>query len=765
MTLSEGGQQRDATLSATSVLDGVASLDIAMDDLPTDGGGIYHSLHLRKDGDVSYRATLRVLPDGSGHLYLARVDGDGVIENLGHHALSDPVRPHGWLTMEFTVTGTSTVALAARVYGRGQAQPEWQAEANDGSAQRVQRPGAFSVQTYASSSGPGATAFYDSLDVRTAGVAVRPGPSPVPLPPPPAPAPIVPNPPVEPTPPPADPTPPPTDPPSGQLGSTGALPLGQASYPVPANAVFVSPQGSDSAAGTQSQPLRTVEAALGQVAAGGTIVLRGGSYHQRFTVNDRVTIQNYPGEAVWFDGSTTVQGFVRDGQTWRHDGWTASFDSSPSYTRGDHSGGFLNPDYPMAAHPDQVWIDGIAQRQVGSRGAVTAGTFYVDYAGDRLYLGTDPAGKNVRASALGRAIEVRAPGTVLRGFGVRRYAPSVPDMGAVTLERPDTTVENLHLVDNSTTGVSLLAADITARQLTVLRNGLLGVHGNHSDRLVMEDIVSSGNNLERFNQAPVSGGIKITRARDVSLDRATLTDNLGPGFWLDESVFDGSITNSLVHDNSGHGVSLEISATMMVAGNVIRDNGRFGVKVNNTSDVSLWNNTVIRNDRPLNIVQDDRRGDDPGTPGHDPRRPFPDPTMPWVNGPVTIRNNVLSASSGNCLLCVEDYSGEYSAEQLGVSANNNVYQRTSSSAPQFTVIWSRGAGNPAVFQDLQAFKSASGQETRSLQLVGTAAADAEGRTTSAVRQVADTVSVALPASIAQRLGLDAGARVLGAPLD
>lgn len=757
VTLAEGGQQRDATLSSVSTLDGVARIDIAMDDLPADGGGVYHSLHLRQGASTSYRATLRVTPEGEGHVYLARVDGQGELEDLGHHALSEPVRAHEWLTMEFSATGTSSVALKAKVHPRGESETAWQLESSDSSAARLGRPGTVSVQTYASSSGPGTTAFYDSLSVHEDRPVFRPVPDPIPVPPSP-----------EPPAPPAPPEPPapgPVLPPSGELGSSGALPVGQASYPVPSGAVFVSPQGSDSAAGTQSQPLRTVEAALEKVGTGGTIVLRAGSYHQRFAVNDRVTIQNYPGEAVWFDGSTTVQGYARDGQTWRHDGWTASFDNSASYTRGDHSGGFVNPDYPMAAHPDQVWIDGVAQRQVGSKGAVTPGTFYVDYAGDRLYLGSDPTGKTVRASDIGRAIEVRAAGTILRGFGVRRFAPSVPDMGAVTIERPEVTVEHLHLVDNSTTGVSLLAADITARHLTVLRNGLLGVHGNHSDRLEMEHILSSSNNLERFNQAPVSGGIKITRARDVSLDRATLTDNIGPGFWLDESVYDGTVTNSVIHDNAGHGISLEISATMMVAGNVIRDNGRFGVKVNNTSDVALWNNTVVRNDRPLNIVQDNRRGDDPSVPGHDPRRPFPDPTMPWVNGPVTVRNNVMSASSGNCLLCVEDYSGEFSAEEMGVTANNNVYQRTNSSSPQFTVVWSRGAGNPSVFPDLPAFKAASGQESRSLQLVGTSAADAQGRTTAAVRQATDTVSVALPQSIAQMLGLDTGARVLGAPLD
>ena len=53
----------------------------------------------------------------------------------------------------------------------------------------------------------------------------------------------------------------------------------------------------------------------------------------------------------------------------------------------------------MAAYPDQVWIDGVAQRQVGSRDAVVAGTFFVDTAAHRLYLGTNPGRSQPSAPA------------------------------------------------------------------------------------------------------------------------------------------------------------------------------------------------------------------------------------------------------------------------------------------------------------------------------------------------------------------------------
>lgn len=765
VVLPSGGSQRRAALPEAIATDTRASLDVAMAALPANGAGIYHSLHLREANGYSYRATLRVTPAGEARLAIARVDGKpGSLTGMTQEVvLPNVVRPHQWQTLSFDVSGTSdSVSLRAKAWPRGGAEPGWQLTAADSSPSRLTSAGSISLTTYASSSGPGTEVFYDALNVVT-----EPASAPPPFirpAPPVMPAPIRPVP-IPPTPVPPAPQPPPVEPDPGlPVGSSGALPVGHASYPIPSGALFVAPSGSDNNNGSESNPLRTVETAIQRASNGDTIVLRAGTYHQRLSVTKRVTLQNYPGEAVWFDGSESVTGWVQDGGVWRKDGWTAQFDNTPSFNRGSSAGGFLNPAYPMAAHPDQVWVDGVALTQVGSRSQVQNGTFYVDYSTERLYIGTNPAGRSVRGSTIGRAMEVRAEGSVLRGFGVRRYAPSVPDMGTVTIERPNVRVENVHLTDNSTVGISLLAADIHASNLTVARNGLLGVHGNHSDRLKMSHILAAENNAENFNQAPVSGGIKITRAREVSVNLSTMRDNIGPGYWLDESVYDGKVTNSLIHNNVGHGISLEISALMTVAGNVIRDNGRFGIKINNTSDVDVWNNTVVRNNRPINIVQDNRRGDDPSVPGHDPRRPIPDPTMPWINGPVNVHNNVLDTSSGNCLLCVEDYSGEFSAEQMGVTANGNVYQRASASSPQWLTIWSRGAGNPTVHTTLGAFRSATGQEARSLYLQGTAAATAEGRVTAPVRAEASTVSLSIPSRIAQLLGVPVGSRMLGGGL-
>jgi len=89
---------------------------------------------------------------------------------------------------------------------------------------------------------------------------------------------------------------------AAEVGTT----VGTAQYPVPAGAVVVSPSGNDSAAGTAAAPYRTLTKAASAAAAGATIVLRAGTYHESVAVYKRVTIQSWPGETVWLDGSVPV---------------------------------------------------------------------------------------------------------------------------------------------------------------------------------------------------------------------------------------------------------------------------------------------------------------------------------------------------------------------------------------------------------------------------------------------------------------------------
>ncbi|HEU5029957.1 MAG TPA: right-handed parallel beta-helix repeat-containing protein [Spirillospora sp.] len=554
-------------------------------------------------------------------------------------------------------------------------------------------------------------------------------------------------------------------------GAPGAAPVGSTAYKVPDGALFVSPTGSDGADGTRKHPLRTLAKAVAKARANGTVVLRGGVYHESVTVpgGKRLTVQSAPHEAVWLDGSAQVGGWRQGNRAWVHEGWTARFDASPTYTPGARESGdsdfrFVSPDHPMAAHPDQVWLDGVPQKQVGSRGDVKDGTFYVDEASHRLYLGSDPRGHDVRASTLSEAITVGGAGSRLRGIGVRRYATSLPQLGSVKVTAPDVTVENVAVNESATTGLSVLAAHARVRHVTTTGNGMLGVHANYADDLRLDAVRSTGNNVEHFKYSPVSGGVKVTRSRKVAVTGGVFADNLGKGVWMDESVYDITLTGNRILRNADHGVSLELSAKAVVAGNVIGDNAGDGLKVNNTSDVQIWNNSLAGNGRTIHLAQDARSPSDPHAAGRDPRQKTADPAMTWRVSKVVISNNTLAdARAGTpCLLCVEDGTHRRGAGQMGVAVDGNVYVRPDGN-PRTLVQWARGSGGTTDFGDLGRFRSETGQEKRGvLKTAATAAGqDGELERTVAAQADADT-ALPLPAPIAALLGKPAGIRHIGA---
>ncbi|WP_354178710.1 right-handed parallel beta-helix repeat-containing protein [Arthrobacter sp. UYP6] len=766
VVIPKAGSSRTIEAAITPVADTAASYSAAVSALPTSGGGIHSGLQVRHTAGSFYQGTIRLLPGGKAALDISRTNAGKTKTALGaSFALPFTVKAKQQVNLEVQATGSSPVAIRARAWPAGTPVPGWQQQAVDNSGAKLTAAGTVRITTYVSGSSQPAAVEYDNLtaDELKAGTAPVP---PVPAPTPPAPPVPAPVPPV--VPPEAPPVP---VVPAGGRGKAGSAAVGSTSYPVPAGALFVAGNGSDSAAGTQNAPLRTIAAATSKAAAGTVIVVRGGSYHEQVTipVNKRLTIQAYPKEAVWLEGSRVVDNFTAAGKVFVAANWTPQFDASSTYSWGkpgtEHGGSFVDPANPMASHPDQVWINDTAQKQVGSLAKVTTGMFYVDYAAKKLYLGTNPAGKTVRASALAKALSIRAENSVVKGIGIRRYAPSVPHMATVTVEKKGVSLENVAITDTSTTGLAVGNTDVTLTNITSTRNGLLGVTAVYADRLKVTKLDASSNNLERFKTAPVAGGMKIGRTRTVTIQQSNFRDNMATGLWLDESVYDATLASNDMVGNASHGVSAEISAKVQLVDNIIANNKNFGVKINNTSEVNIWNNTFSGNGRQINVVQDLRRASNQSTPGHDPRQAFPDKSMTWINGPVTIRNNIISGTTaaGNCMLCVEDYSREFTAEQLKVSAQGNVYHRTTTAAPTWGVIWSRGNANPHVYTSIAAFRDATGQEETHLELAGTSPVNTSTfAANSAVRDSAGTIAVPLPDSIAKLARQSGGARHLGA---
>jgi parallel beta-helix repeat protein len=326
-------------------------------------------------------------------------------------------------------------------------------------------------------------------------------------------------------------------------------------------------------------------------------------------------------------------------------------------------------------------------------------------------------------------------------------------------------LENVTVTDSATIGISVLREKVTLNRVTVQRAGLLGIHGRFADGIVLKRVLATKNNSERFNIAPSAGGLKIGQTRGVTVSESRFSGNYGHGFWLDLSVYDSVLRQSDFSENSGSGLFLEISAKAIVGDNTFAKNKAFGIKVNNTSDVKIWNNTFVGNKRPVNLVQDARRNTDKNDPAVDQRQPWPNRDMPWTLGPVQVRNNVIADPdpSAVCLLCVEDYSWSKSAEQMRITANNNVYGGKSAKKARWAVVWSRANVNtdPHVFTTLKAFTKKTKQETKGLDRMGTAVLDKKLELVKAVKTKSAKTAQPLPAEIASAIGRPAGSKVLG----
>ncbi|GAA4422114.1 hypothetical protein GCM10023169_16030 [Georgenia halophila] len=530
--------------------------------------------------------------------------------------------------------------------------------------------------------------------------------------------------------------------------------------------------GDDESPGTAAAPFGTIEAAIRESNGGDTVVLHDGTYRESLTIEGRpgLRLVAAPGAEVWLDGSVVVPRWSKEGERWVSEGWSVGFDASPTYAWGelDHDmpgWSFVDARYPMASHPDQVWVDGARQLQVASEGDVGKGTFYVDYRNDRLILGSDPAGRTVTASTEARALRIRSADMLVRGIGIRHYAPSVPHMGAVTVEAPDVTFEDVAVTDSSTTGVHVLSRGVRLQDVVLERNGMMGLSATDADGLELVRLTVRDNNLERFNQSPAAGGAKIGRSAGVVVQDSLFTDNLANGLWFDESSYDLAILRSRFLDNTGHGISIEVSGKANVLGNVIARNGGNGLKLNDAEVVEVWNNTFADNDRSINIVQDDR--------DLNPRGTYRDPDVPltWKTQGVDIRNNVIAHTgeaavdpwmrSRTCLLCVEDFSGRWTAAEMDVTALGNVYQRPDDTSPRWIVVWSRRNEDPYVFRSVAAFRRTVYQEDTGAELTGISALSEGLQPLPVLERLDGYVAQPLPEELAELVGRPEGDRHLG----
>ncbi|MTB87992.1 right-handed parallel beta-helix repeat-containing protein [Aeromicrobium senzhongii] len=544
--------------------------------------------------------------------------------------------------------------------------------------------------------------------------------------------------------------------PAPRARGLGSAPIGSARYAVPSSAIFVAPRGTSSGSGTAQDPYGSLGYALSRARARATLVLRGGRYHENVLVpssKSGLVIQNYPGEAVWLDGSEKVTNWNSSGKRWVASDWNHLFDHRIMSGSSDETSRWVNADRPLASHPDQVWVNGKGLRQVAAEQAVIAGTFFVDKSAKRIVIGDDPRDRTVEASTLQRAMEIHAKDTTVRGIGVRRYATTNKQSAAVVAGVSGITFENVVVSDNAWIGIAGWAAGQRYRNVTVSGNGIMGFGGNNTNNLVIEKSVFRGNNAQGFKPTPVASGLKITRSANVVLRDNIVADTpYAGGIWFDVSSSNMKIVGNSVSGNAA-GLMIELSENAVVADNHIYRNAGTGLRVQASGSIDVWNNTIVENPRPFAAWEDGRTQNVTALAK----------TIPWRVADVKLRNNVISMTGSNpCPILTQDESQVLQGNNFGISSNNNVFHRPGAATPSNFACWANGIYQVKSFKDLAQFRSGTGNDKKSRLVHGAPVVDRFGRATGAVRSANSSVATPLPAPIATLIGRSTGTKSLGA---
>ncbi len=584
----------------------------------------------------------------------------------------------------------------------------------------------------------------------------------------------------------------------------GSVPVGSANYAIPAGAIFVDPNsGNDTTGnGTQGTPYRTAGKAFAVLAAGGTVVLRGGVYHEGGAgqaglsgiqiFDNNATVQNYPGEAVWFDGSSQVTNWTQEGSNWSTP-FTVTMDHSPTWTRGADDStvayyGFINPSFPCAAWPEMVFVDGVQLTQVNSLAAVTSTTFYVagsstggtgsnkyDFNPTKIYIGINPAGHEVRVSDLQACITAWSgtSGVTIRGIGIRRYATSMPMAACLKISGSNATVENVWIEDIATVGMKANNANITFRHITATRCGNQCIAGYQSDNLVLDSVKVTYGNYEHFNYAPDCGGSKFGACRKITIFNSLYANNYAKGVWFDVSVDQPIVYNCNFIDNEHYGIFYEISANGVCANNLIKGSPNKGLMINNTDNMRIWNNTVVDSGgnsqeggvRPFAVYQDDRSPFPAGAVfGRDNRQgdSYYTSTMTWTITHIEIMNNVVAQprSGTQGIFAIDDVTGNArTLPSYGVTMNGNVFHWvTKPTYPYILPPATAGGSTPVTYQSHTAFVSGTGLDTNGSEIVPTSPVDGTYNVTSSTLH---NNATGLPSDIATLIGQPAGTKHAG----
>jgi hypothetical protein len=348
-------------------------------------------------------------------------------------------------------------------------------------------------------------------------------------------------------------------------------------------------------------PGESVQAAVNSVPEGAVILLKAGVHRlQTIAPKNRQTITGELGTVL--SGARLLTSFSRSGSAWLVTGQAQEGSGA-----GECAAGF-----PRCARPEDLFIDDVPLRHVGSLADAGPGRWYFDYSTDTIFFWDDPTGRRVETSVTTYAFIGNASQVTIRNLRIEKYAN--PAQNGVIRGGAYWVVEGNDVRLNHGIGIHMGESRRVMRNV-VHRNGQMGIGGTGNNALVEGNEIAY-NNTAGFDPYWEAGGTKFTFSRNLMVRNNFVHHNNGPGLWTDIDNIDVTFEYNRVEDNAYTGIGHEIGYRAVIRYNTVSRNGTArpypywvegaGITVSTSSDTEVYGNTVIDNWQGIMAVNANR---------------------------------------------------------------------------------------------------------------------------------------------------------------
>jgi len=371
--------------------------------------------------------------------------------------------------------------------------------------------------------------------------------------------------------------------------------------------------GSDSNSGTQSSPLRTIQAAVTKAKTNNTksigtkVLINPGVYREAVTIYSN---SNQTSAPMTFQATQTGQAIIAGSDVltnWYHTTNNLSvFTHSWTYDFGSCAvpSGWPTGFAGVVLRTEMIFVNGVPLTQVMSFSALRAGTFYVNEGANEINIwpssSTDMNSAVVEAAVRPQTLNMSGrTNVVFRGLVFRHAATCINRYGANVNSSSNILFDQIQAIWNNWGGIGISSSkQITVQNSVASHNGGIGFAANTDLNTLFNANESDYNNWRGAMGALYDWGMGGTKL--MYMHGATVTNhysyrNQAQGLWFDTDGKNVTIDHATLAENVLAGLQLEVDEGPISLTNSRLCSSGLGLNIINSQNITASNNVFYSN--------------------------------------------------------------------------------------------------------------------------------------------------------------------------